>query len=253
MDRPTPNHPKKRTKLSSLTRLVIGSALSGYDGLMMRLSAWESELDQNDVARNEPDPLNEDESTRGLVGDWAGDNTQADTFRYAAIGMVFDAQETLANGLDSADRITRFVGGLLETVASPIYSSRFFSPLRTRIDHLAQRGQSEVDRWIEIGQEEDLRSRQLANTALMKQVDSSIEYLTSNDEVQELVQSQSVGLIGEIIEETRERTVSADNYLEAWVRTMLRRPMRTELPDPPQDLVNRAAPYLRIQGKVVKK
>jgi hypothetical protein len=92
--------------------------------------------------------------------------------------------------METADRVSRLAGGLLEPVVNPIYSSRLFSPLRNRIDHLAQRGQSEVDRWIEVGRKEERLGRELASTALSEQVDHSIEYLTSNDEVQELVQSK---------------------------------------------------------------
>ena len=154
--------------------------------------------------------------------------------------------------MGKADRASRLAGDILESVFGPIYSSRPLSPLRNQIDQLAQRGQKEVDRWIDVGRKEEHRSRELAQTALVAQVDSSIQYLTSNDEVQELVQSQSVGLIGEIVEETRERTVSADDYLEAWVRTILRRPMRSDLPGPPHELKERANPFRRIQGKVVK-
>lgn len=239
--------------LSSLTRLVIGSALAGYDGLMKRVSVWESELEQKDAARINANLIAEETAaTASAVGE-QGSETQADRLRYAAIGLIFDAQETLGKSVGAADRVSRLAGEMLEPVVGPIYTSRLFSPLRTRVDRLAQRGQIQVDRWIEIGRIEERLGRELASTALTEQIDHSIEYLTSNDEVQELVQSQSVSLIGEIVEETRERTVSADNYLEAWVRTMLRRPMRSELPGPPQMIKEQANPYRRIQGKVVKK
>ena len=253
MEHPVTDPSKERPSLYLLTRLAVGGALAGYDGLMKRLSSWELELDQKETSRISDTVIPGDTP----VGDGDdGDNeneTQADRLRYAAIGMIFDAQETLGKSIEIADWVSRLAGGLLESVVSPIYSSRLISPLRNRIDHLAQRGQSEVDRWIEVGRKEERLGRELASTALSEQVDHSIEYLTSNDEVQELVQSHSVGLIGEIVEETRERTVSADNYLEAWVRTMLRRPMRSELPEPPQGIIERANPYRRIQGKVIKK
>jgi hypothetical protein len=53
-----------------------------------------------------------------------------------------------------------------------------------------------------------------------------------NPEVQELVQTQSIGLAEEVVEEVRERTVSADNFVEGIVRAVLRRPSRSQLPYP---------------------
>jgi hypothetical protein len=39
-----------------------------------------------------------------------------------------------------------------------------------------------------------------------------------------------------VIEEVRERAVSTDKFLERLVRTLLRRPPREELPEPPEML-----------------
>lgn len=245
--------PEKRSKLRSLTRLVIGGALAGYDGLTKRLSQLESEFDKKDST--DIDAINTPNSyVQDSTSDHQDDNeNQADLIRYAVIGLIIDAQDALSKGLDRVDRISLRAGGLFNRVARPIYSSRLLTPMRSRVDRLAQRGQYEVEHWIELGRKEEIRSRELANNVLVEQVDNSIEYLTSNTEVQELVQSQSVGLIGEIVEETRERTVSADYYIEAWARTIFRRPMRSELPEPPKELKTRALPYRRIQGKIIKK
>ena len=57
-----------------------------------------------------------------------------------------------------------------------------------------------------------------------------------------MVQTQSIGLAEEVVEEVRERTVSADNFVEGVVRAVLRRPSRSELPYPPEELRLRAIP-----------
>lgn len=245
MEPPTPEQKEMPAKLSSLTRLAIGGFLSGYDLLIKRISTWEDQLDQTDSVRIESsedaDRVNNESET------------DADRLRYAAIGLIFSSQRALNKSMHTADRASRLAGGILETFVGPVYSSRFLSPLRNTVDRLAEHGQKQVDLWIASGQIEDARSRVLASTALSDQVDSSIQYLTSNDEIQELVQSQSVGLVGAIVEETREHAVSADNFLEAWIRTMLRKPMRSELPGPTPEIRARAIPYRRIQGKIVKR
>jgi hypothetical protein len=250
-----PGPPERRSNLYSLTRLLLGGALVGYDGLVKRLSQSEAKLDDKGPVLAEqaakPDNFTQVPSTWEPYEE--NNETQSDRLRFALIGLIFDTQDSVNRGLGSVDHLSLRAGKLLDRLTSPVYRSRIFSPFRTRVDELAQRGQNEVDRWIDVGRKEEKGSRELARIALTEQVDNSIQYLTSNSEVQELVQSQSVGLIGEIVEETRERTVSADYFIEAWARTILRRPLRSELPEPPQDLKLRALPFKRIQGKIVKK
>jgi hypothetical protein len=245
--------PAGRSNLRLLTRLVVGGALSGYDGLINRLARIEADLDNTKHYDNEQTIAPEDQPPNSPAVSQTDELSRSDRFRYAMVGLIFDTNDSISRGLGKADRLSLRVGGWLDRLTSPVYSSRLLSPIRNRMDNLAQRGQNEVDRWIEIGRKEEKLSRELTNRAFTEQVDRSIDYLTSNPEVQELVQSQSVGLIGEIVEETRERTVSADYFIEAWARTILRRPMRSNLPEPPQELKDRAMPYRRIQGKVVKK
>lgn len=231
--------------LASLTRLTIGGVLAGYDGLTKRLLVWEKEIDLKE-AQDAQDGYRDEKSP-------GAKESSTDQLRYAAIGMIFNAGEALDDSLENVNQLSALAGNLLESVITPVYSSSFFSPLRKRVDRLAEHGQSLVEDWVERGREEEMRSRALASTALVKQVDSSIEYLTSNDEVQELVKSQSVGLVGEIVEETRERTVSADNYLEAWARTMLRKPLRPNPLAPAPEIKARAVPLRRVEGKLIKK
>ncbi|MCS6843376.1 MAG: hypothetical protein NZ528_03495 [Caldilineales bacterium] len=73
------------------------------------------------------------------------------------------------------------------------------------------------------------------------QGDAYIEYLNQNPEpVQRLVSGQSRGLVEELRDEARERAVTADSAVEMLVRTLLRRPQRSELPPPPEPVVRRA-------------
>ena len=253
MKPPVHNRTDTPSSLSSLTRLAIGGLLTGYDGLMKRIVTWEKKLDQAHESRIGDSGAEVETDEAGQLGNASEGETEADRLRYAAIGVIFDTQQALTKRISSADRLSRLAGGMLKTAIGPVYSSRVFSPFRHTLDRLAEHGQNQVDQWITVGRDEESRSRALASTVLIDQVESSIQYLTSNDEVQELVQSQSVGLVGAIVEETREHTVSADNFLEAWVRTMLHRPMRSELPKPPPEFRARAIPYRRIQGKIVKK
>ena len=88
----------------------------------------------------------------------------------------------------------------------------------------------------EIGKVEEYRSRKLALTATTETVDESIDYLTDNEELQELITMQGVGIAGEALEEVRERTVSADDFFESVVRTFLRRTPRKQLEAPSREV-----------------
>lgn len=73
------------------------------------------------------------------------------------------------------------------------------------------------------------------------QGDEYVNYLNKNPEmVQNLLTGQSTGLANELVEEIRERTVSADNVFETIVRSILRRAQREELPEPPPEVQRRA-------------
>jgi hypothetical protein len=125
--------------------------------------------------------------------------------------------------------------------------------LRRRYDGLVLRGQKEVDRWVETGRTEDARSRSLAQSALDGSVDQSITFLTENEGVQELIQSQGVSLASEVVEEVRERAVSADNFFEGVIRAMFRRQPRSALPDPPPEVKEQAVPFRQIKGRSIRK
>lgn len=78
-------------------------------------------------------------------------------------------------------------------------------------------------------------------TLVRAQGDGYIAYLNKNPEsVQVLLAGQSTGLATELVEEVRERTVSADNVFEMIARSILRRTPREELPEPPPEIQRRA-------------
>jgi hypothetical protein len=71
--------------------------------------------------------------------------------------------------------------------------------------------------------------------------DDYVQYLNAHPEsVQNLVAGQTIGLTTEIMNEVRERAVTADSVAEMIVRRLLRRKQRDELPAPPPEVQRRA-------------
>lgn len=84
------------------------------------------------------------------------------------------------------------------------------------------------------------------------QGDDYIDYLNHYPAaVQSLIQGQGLGMASEIRDEVRERTVTADTAMDIIVRSVLRRPIQSEPPIPPED-VRRRAEYGRLPSDYVK-
>jgi uncharacterized RDD family membrane protein YckC len=124
----------------------------------------------------------------------------------------------------------------LEVVFDPITRSRLFRPVKKRFNTAVNRGEGQVNFWMNLGRTEDVRSRQLAETTLNQVVDESMDEIVDDERVQEFVQemlaAQSLGIIDEAIEEMRERGVSSDIFFEQPFRRLFRRPSRRTVPGP---------------------
>lgn len=233
----------------SLARLAIGGMLLGADELLSNLEKWQSPV--RDLHSNQE--TTREELTAEVTTIPYKDGTTTALVRYAIIGLIFETQERLQSGSKTMGKAVHIMNGLISPIAKPFYSNRMATPLRKRYSRLVLRGQQEIDRWIETGRAEDARGRALAQNALYGSVDRSISYLTTSDEIQDLIQSQSVSLAGEVVEEVRERAVSADNFFEGVIRSMLRRPPRSDLPEPPPEIKEQAIPFRQIRGRIIRK
>ncbi len=84
----------------------------------------------------------------------------------------------------------------------------------------------------------------LVDALIRQRGDRYLDYLHDEnpEAVQELIQGQSLGLAGEVMDQVRERTVTADSLLEAMVRAVLRRTPRENMPEPPDEIKQQAIP-----------
>jgi hypothetical protein len=76
---------------------------------------------------------------------------------------------------------------------------------------------------------------------IREQGDTYIDYLNEHpDAVQTLVSGQSLGIAGQVMDEVRERTVTADSVAEMLVRGLLRKKPRYDIEEPPDAVQRRA-------------
>jgi len=173
----------------------------------------------------------------------AGPSSDAQKLGYALVGATFAASEGLRRGASMVGRLGRATDRFTRPIVRPLQKSRIMRPARRGFENLVRRGEQELAGWIETGQRETSHSRQLAQTALITTVDETIEYLSKNEEIQELITTQSTGLATEMVEEVRERTVSADTFVEGMLRAILRLPPRSSLPEPPEEVRKQAISF----------
>lgn len=243
----------KPSIMRSLTRLVVGGILTGSGGLAKRLQSWEDRVTaaqdvespplsgQNTAETSRvPAPYIENVAPGDLDAERTEEDNPSNLARDAVIGLIFETQDRIGQGMRTAGRVIRKADRLAAPVLRPVQDSRLLSPVRARLDRLVRRGEQEVKKWVEVGRRENAHSRDLADIALYETVDFWIDYFAESPEVVDLVTSQSISFAEEVVEEVRERTVSADNFLESLVRTVFRRPARAELPPPPIEVQKEA-------------
>ncbi len=245
---PPPPPPSHRA-LRAAARLMIGSTLTGAESLLRRLHAWEDELESLRSAPPEPTmtgakPTQEEPFQFSQP---PAEETPGVLLRYALVGWLMDNEERLSKRLAQAGQISRGAWKAarpwVRPLVQPLKRSPLYNPVRREVAALRQRGQEELERWVELGRQEELRSRDLARLASKRTVDDSLEYLAHNPEVENLVETQSTGLANEVVDEVRERTVSADTFIESLARTLLRRPQRKTLPEAPEPVRKLAAGF----------
>lgn len=143
--------------------------------------------------------------------------TPVDEARRVTIGILIDARSYAGRTgrflYDATDAIMREA----DRVSRPVRRSRPLRPARRLFHRFQQRGEQQVARWAAMGRQEEARSRAVAGASLSGFVQRSVSDLTESEQVQILVQqvveSQSTGMIGAFLEEVRERMVSFDILL----------------------------------------
>ncbi|HEX9370725.1 MAG TPA: hypothetical protein VF897_06945 [Roseiflexaceae bacterium] len=178
---PTPSS-RPADAFTALTRLVIGAAVIGLDGLAQRAAEWERRAglqgDDPPAAGGDP-PAN------------AGD------IRHAMIGWIFETQEHLRPSGDPGDWLKTISSHMVGTVTTVIRESLpTFSLFGRSHDKKPEPIDPDTARWIARGQAEEQRSRAVAQVALEDLIDLTIGYLAGRPGVQaaiaELVRSPAM-------------------------------------------------------------
>lgn len=196
--------------------------------------------------------------------------------RLALVGMVFDLYGVARRGVTTAVDAGTAIGRIGASVVGPLARSPllapFTAPSRALVDRWVRIGSDEESRGREAARDlgripvdeivrylrdnpevaalvraqaegllDDLPESPQVRTLVREQGDAYVQHLREHPEpVQELIQGQSAGMVAELLDSVRSRTVTADYVLEAIARSLLRRKPRSELPPPPAEVRARA-------------
>ena len=240
---PTDNRSSPGT-LRGLTRLLVGGALLGIDELRRQLPAWERTAEQETAAPASTAEASSEEPSKEQPDTSPPPESLLDTTRYALLGLLFESQADLQKNAERLGQAERAAWRLSAPLRKPF--NRLSRPLRRPFDKLVARGEAEVAQWVDRGRMESAHSRALAQTALDNAVDTSIGQVAQNPELQDLVQQQSSGLVNELVQGLRERSVSADHLSEGIARRLSGKPPRLA---PPPCPAASAPPQVAPAGK----
>ena len=228
---------KENSGLKSFSRLLIGTIILGMEELSDRMNKWEqitrgsANMSISEIVKDEGQSDNFVKS-RVLIQDSVKSNDISDNIQFGLIGLIIDSQTRIQASshilMPISSTINRFTRPFINTLSRlPVVS-----PIQKRYASLVERGEEELNRLILLGRIEYEKSHQMAEIAIDETFDEAVDYLATNKEIQELIQSQGVGLAGEVVDEIRERAVSADNFIDNIVRSLLKRKPRSKIPPP---------------------
>jgi hypothetical protein len=199
-----------------LSTLLVGGTLEVTNLLLTRARLWRTSR----TAEPKLLPAPEDETT-------------VDLLRYALIGLLIESTHHLHDQtLWWGDLLLRSAGKAA-TVTRPVTRSWLLAPVRPFLVALAQRGESELARLIHQGRLEETASRLLTRELTDDMVTLVIAYLSDKPEVRRLIQEQGFSLAGEVVDEVRDRSKTADAQIETLVHRLFRRAPRTPAAPPP--------------------
>jgi len=81
-----------------------------------------------------------------------------------------------------------------------------------------------LDRWADRGRMEEQQSRDMTQEAVVSVIDELLDYMAQNPEVRELIEQQGMSMAETAVDEVRERSATADMWIERVARGLLHRP-----------------------------
>jgi hypothetical protein len=196
---------------AALLRLLVGGALVGTRELRLRLEQWQQAI---------PDAA----SIQAVAPRTA---SPSDALRYTFVGMMFETESRVRRRFSiMRRRLARASHEANRFYATVMSDMRYtpLDPLRVRFEEMVYRATMTLDRWADRGRMEEQQSRDMTQEAVVSVIDELLDYMARNPEVRELIEQQGLSMAETAVDEVRERTATADMWIERVARGLLHRP-----------------------------
>ncbi len=191
---------------SSIVRSIFGSVVILTD----ELGKWSSMSNEDDLPRQTVEAAlhRAAEQQEGM------EDRPFATLRYGAIGLLSGTLDAAEQGTGRFSTLTNRIARTTGKVIRPVWNSFFFRPFHEPMKRVEKAGEEKVNEWVTRGRIEEVHSRALAEVGINNFVEGSVTEITENAQVQMIVQqviaSQSTGLLSEILVQFRQRFVNLD-------------------------------------------
>ena len=214
-----PSRDERFDTATALLRLLVGGALVGTRELRLRLEQWQQTI---------PDPA----STQAVA---PRTTSTSDALRHTVMGMMFETESRMRRRFSNIRRrlarASQEANRLYTTTMSDMRYTPL-DPLRARVEEMVYRATMTMDRWADRGRMEEQQSRDLAQEAVVSVIDEVLDYMARNPEVRQLIEQQGMSMAESAVGEVRERTATADMWIERIARSLLHRPASEETAQP---------------------
>jgi uncharacterized RDD family membrane protein YckC len=155
------------------------------------------------------------------------------------VGLLIASAQGVDRLTHRLDQATRLAGRSIDPLVSPVVGSRAFRPIRRSWEGMVARGQEEVDAWKQIGEAETTRGQELLESVTVSTVNASIDYITVQPKVTDLVTHQTTTLTYEVLTILRGFLFNLDFILEGLLRRLFHMTPRREIPGPSREIRER--------------
>lgn len=214
----------------ALMRLLLGGMLVGADELRARLWRWEL-------------------ASRSVAYQAAAPQGSPAWFRYALVGMAFEAESRMRRGFSRM--LARFewladeTNGAYTRFAYAVRGTPLDDAVRY-LDDVFYRASRTVDEWVAHGWIEEQQGRRMAEQATVSVLDELLDYMAHNPEVRRLIEQQGMSMAEATADDVHERMASADQWIERVAHSLLRRPAG-EKPTTPTSSASASPPIVTVE------
>jgi hypothetical protein len=194
--------------LKATMRLVIGSTLNGKDVYFQQLKRMQA---VQESVKPGPIQINEDETLR-------------DQLRYLLLGILFETPDVIQRSLVTVEQASAKVYGLFSRILSPLTNSWAFSPVKSRVDVAAARGEKVIDRLIMKGRVEEQNSRlTIQQDQINDLINELVDYIVLKTEIRQIIQEAGVNVAGDVVGEFQEQSATVDTIMEQKLKSIFRK------------------------------